>query len=151
MKANHKYLDDYDKTKPSRYIYYIYANALYSKAMTMMLPIGGYRWLHKLERFIVNDYYLIRNMPEDGLKTKAGRNRGFLFEIDGYYPKEVQDQLSDYIPLPENRTSEVSQYMQNIADATKSKVKPEVKLICGFNKKEKSVVHYAELKSAMKH
>ena len=44
-KANHKYISDYDPTKPSTYITYLDANNLYGWAMNEDLPTGGFCWV----------------------------------------------------------------------------------------------------------
>ena len=41
VKANNKYMKDYDKKKKPSYIQYLNANNLYGKAMTEKLPVRG--------------------------------------------------------------------------------------------------------------
>ena len=41
-KANNKYMPNYDKKKPSKYIIYLDANNLYGWAMSQHLPYGNY-------------------------------------------------------------------------------------------------------------
>jgi len=147
VKGNNKYMNDYDKTKPTKFIFYIDANGLYSGCMTKPLPYGGYRWEKDLDRF-TEEY--IKNIPEEGIMCK-NKYRGYLFEVDGYYPNEVHDYLNDYTPLPENIANEASEYMKGVAEQIGIKSKPEVKLMCGLTPKNKYVVHYAELKSAIRH
>ena len=43
--ANHKYMEDFDKSKPSTFIQYLDANNLYGWAMTQKLPIKGFKWI----------------------------------------------------------------------------------------------------------
>jgi hypothetical protein len=147
VRANNKYMKEYDNTIPSTFIYYIDANGLYSGCMTKPLPYGGYKWEKEIDKF-TEEY--IKNIPEEGIMINK-KYRGYLFEIDGYYPNEVHDYLNDYTPLPENIANEASEYMKEAAKEMEIKSKPEVKLMCGLTPKNKYVVHYAELKSAIRH
>ena len=45
VKANNKYLDDYDETKESNYLMYWDANALYGGTMCEYLPYGGFKFI----------------------------------------------------------------------------------------------------------
>ena len=47
--ANNKYMQNYDKSKPSKYITYLDANNLYGWAMSQYLPTGGFRWMTERE------------------------------------------------------------------------------------------------------
>ena len=147
LRANNKYMKEYDNTKPSVFTFYIDANALYAGCMTKPLPYGGIKWENDIDRF-TEEY--IKNIPEEGIKD--GDNfRGYIFEIDGYYPNEVHEYLNDYTPLPENMANEASPYMKEAAEQMNIKSKPEVKLVCSLKAKTKYTVHYAELKSAIRH
>jgi hypothetical protein len=42
IRANNKYLPNYDPSKPSTYLLYIDATNLYGKAMTMLLPYKNF-------------------------------------------------------------------------------------------------------------
>ena len=147
--SNNKHLKEYDPTKPPVSCFHTDANGLYSGAMSNPLPIGGYKW-EKDDRF---DEDYIKSIPVDGItsieKDKEVK-RGFLFEIDGYFPKEVHELLKDYVPLPENKAHAPSKYMKEIATKMGIKLTREIKLIGSFEKKENYIVHYAELKSAMR-
>ena len=67
-KANNKYLDNYDSSKPSNYIMYWDANALYGGTMCKHLPIGGHKW---------SDISII-----DVLNTSDANDVGYRLEID---------------------------------------------------------------------
>ena len=43
--ANNKYMKEYKKEKPSKYIQYLDANNLYGYAMSQCLRAGGFKWL----------------------------------------------------------------------------------------------------------
>ena len=44
-----KYMKDYNKNDPPKYVMYLYANNLYGWAMSQYLPTGGFRWMTKKE------------------------------------------------------------------------------------------------------
>ena len=43
--ANNKYMKEYNKEKPSKYIMYLDANNFFGYAMSQYLPTGGFKWL----------------------------------------------------------------------------------------------------------
>jgi len=47
--ANNKYMKNYDKNKPSKYITYLDANNLYGWATSQFLPTGKFRWMKEKE------------------------------------------------------------------------------------------------------
>ena len=56
VKANNRYMKDYDKSKESSYIQYLDANNLYGAAMSGKLPINGCKWVNDIsginEKFV---------------------------------------------------------------------------------------------------
>ena len=53
-KANNKYMENYNSTKPSIYIEYLDMNNLYGWAMSGYLPHGGFNWLKNIDNFDAN-------------------------------------------------------------------------------------------------
>ena len=51
LKANNKYLNDYDTKKPSTFISYLDMNNLYGGAMSECLPCGRFKWLKNIDKF----------------------------------------------------------------------------------------------------
>ena len=47
-KANNEYMKNYDKSKDSSYIQYLYTNNLYGAAMSEKLPINGFKWVNDI-------------------------------------------------------------------------------------------------------
>ena len=45
-KANNKYMECYDSSKPNKFIMYLDANNLYGWEMSLYLPYGGFKWLN---------------------------------------------------------------------------------------------------------
>ena len=48
-KANNKYLEDYDSSKPSTFLKYIDANNLYGWSMMQKMPYGDFQWMDTAE------------------------------------------------------------------------------------------------------
>ena len=53
-KANNKYINNYDPTKPSKYISSVDMNNLCGWGMSGYLPYGGFIWLKNVTNFYVN-------------------------------------------------------------------------------------------------
>ena len=90
-KENNKYMKNYDKNKKRSYIEYLDANNLYGLAMSQKLPVDGL----KLKKNILKS-------NEDFIKTyNEDSDKGFIFEVDVEYPKNLHDLNSDLPFLPE--------------------------------------------------
>ena len=75
-KANNKYMKEYNKKAPSKYIMYLDANNLYGWAMSQYLPTGGFRWMTQKQ---------IDKM--DLAKYKEDSKKGLILEVDLKYSK----------------------------------------------------------------
>ena len=59
VKANNKYMKNYDKNTKSSYIMYLDANNLYGWEMSQKLPVDGFKWVKNLSKFnecFIKDY-----------------------------------------------------------------------------------------------
>ena len=75
--ANNKYMNDYDRKEPSRYLQYLDTNNLYGWTMSQPLPTGGFKRV---------------NIELEEVKELSVReDRGYLMEVDVLYPKELHD------------------------------------------------------------
>ena len=110
VKANNKYLKNYDKNIISSYLMYLDANNLYGWAMSQKLPVNGFKWVEKLSRF--NEIF-IKNYDEKN-------DKGYFLKVDIDYPKELLNLHKDLPFLPERK-----------------KVNKVEKLICGIEDKKK--------------
>lgn len=97
--ANNKYMkDEFDETKPSKYIVYLNANNLYGYAMSKKLPIGGFKWMTEEE-------------------VKDWKNHPCILEVDLEYPKELHDLHNDYPLAPERlKINKVEKLIPNLND-----------------------------------
>ena len=83
--ANNKYMKEYNKEKPSKYIMYLDADNLYGYAMSQYLPTGGFKWL--TEKQI--DKIMKKTILSDNKK-------GYILEVDLEYPEELHERQNDY-------------------------------------------------------
>ena len=136
-KANNKYMKDYNKDKPSKYIMYLDANNLYGWAMSQYLPTGGFKWLkqNKIDNLDLGKY-------------NEQSKKGLILEVDLEYPNELHDIHNDYPLAPEKvKVTEnmLSNYCKKIADKYNISAGLVHKLIPTLSKKEKYVLHYRNL------
>ena len=122
--ANNKYMKNYDPEKKSTFIQYLDANNLYGWAMSQNLPTHGFKWmkditLEKVDEILDKTNY---SMSNNGKK-------GYIFEVDLEYPKNLWEKHNDYPLAPEN-----------------IKVNGVEKLICHFKPRKNYVVHYRNLR-----
>ncbi len=88
VKANNKYLPDYDETKESPYVLYADANNLYGHSLSEPLTYGGLELDTK-------------TTLEEVLETADDAPTGYTVEVDITFPEEIHEFLKRYIPLPE--------------------------------------------------
>ena len=89
-KANNKHQDNYDSSKPSKYISYLDANNLYGWSMSQPMPCGEFHWLtdKQISKFCV-----------DNISDESGV--GYILDVDLEYPTNLHDSHSDYPLAPE--------------------------------------------------
>ena len=136
-KANNKYMKNYNKKAPSKYIMYLDANNLYGWAMSQYLPTGGFKWLSekKIDKLDLGKY------------TKNNK-KGLILEVDLEYPKELHDLHNDYPLGPEKicvKKGMLSKYCKKIANKYGISTGLVNKLIPTLSNKEKYVLHYRNL------
>ena len=51
VKANNKYMKNYDKNTTPSYFAYLDANNLYERAMSQKLPLNDFEWVEDLSQF----------------------------------------------------------------------------------------------------
>ena len=121
--ANNPYMDEYDSSKPTKYLQYLDASNLYGWAMSQPLPTGGFCWV----KCDGNPNRLVE-------KFAAKKHLRYLLEVDASYPKELHDLHND---LP---------FM-----CTKMRINGVEKLIPNLYYKRKYIVHIRAVKQALDH
>ena len=124
VKANNKYMKNYNENAPSSYLQYLDANNLYGWAMCKKLPVDGFKRIDNLSIF-TEDF--IKNYNEFS-------NVGYFLEVDIKYPKELFNKHKD-LPFSPNR----------------EKINKVEKLVTSIEDKGKYVIHIAALKQALNH
>lgn len=139
-RANHKYLSDFDPSKPKSWLLYLDANALYSWAMCQELPYKDFRWIDNPESFD-----LIKAMENiDGKDQK-----GYMLQVDAELPEELHDFFNDYCPFPENiqvTSSMLSERQKKVAGMLNVKDSKIKKLVLNLMPKQRYIVHIKTLK-----
>ena len=85
VKANNKYMKNYDKNKESSFIIYDDAINLYGWSMSKKLPVDGFKWVYDSSIFTEN---FIKNYDEES-------DIGYLFAVDVEYPRNLHNLRSD--------------------------------------------------------
>ena len=118
-KANNKYMKDFNKSEPSKYLMYVDANNLYGSAMSEKLPIHSFKWMTNNE---------IENIFNNRI-VQVWEKTPCILEVDLEYPEELHDAHNNY-PLCAERVE---------CD------KGVKKLIPNLRHKNNYVIHYKNL------
>ena len=90
-KANNKYMKDFNKKEPSKYLTYLDANNLYGWAMSEKLPVHSFEWMTNKE---------IENLFNNQI-VQVWKKNPCILEVDLIYPEELHDLHNDYPLCPE--------------------------------------------------
>ena len=88
IKANNKYIKNYDPTKPSENILYLDINDLYSCGTSDYLPYDGFKWLKNVDNFGVNSISEISPL-------------GYILVVDLEYLNNLHELHNNYLLAPE--------------------------------------------------
>ena len=122
--ANNPYMEEYDSSKPTKYLQYLDANNLYGWAMSQPLPTGEFKWV-KCDN----------GDPKSLVERFANeKDYGYLLEVDVSYRKDLHDLHND---LP---------FM-----CIKMNVNGVENLIPNLYYKRKYIIHVRALKQALDH
>ena len=126
--ANNKYMKDFNPEQPSKFIQYLDANNLYGWAMSQSLPTHGFKWMKDLTKDKVMD--ILEKVNDSMINPIKGK--GYIFEVDLEYPKDLWKSHNDYPLAPE-----------------KLKVNGVEKLISHFKPHKNYVIHYRNLRQCL--
>jgi len=142
--ANNKYMENYNPSEESKFIFYGDLNNLYGCAMTNHMPLKDFQWLNDEQ---IN--YLI----ESGIENLDDESEtGFFIECDLDYEEELHDEHNDYpvgplkYKVPENELSSYQQELINQLKASGHKRVATEKLMLTLHDKKKYILHYRNLK-----
>ena len=122
--ANNKYMKDFNKNKPSKYLMYLDANNLYGCAMSEKLPTHGFKKLTDKE---------IQKLYNNQV-VQVWEKTPCILEVDLEYPEKLHDLHNDYPFCPERVECD-------------NGVK---KLIPNLRSKNNYVIHYKNLMQCLK-
>jgi len=133
--SNNKYMKNYDKNLPSKYIMYFDCNNLYGLAMMEYLPHSHFQWVKNIDDKLIKD---ILSVPKNS-------KMGYILEVDLEYPRELHDLHSDFPLAPEKRKicfDQLSPHSQKIILEKRIKPCKAEKLLATLFKKERYILHY---------
>ena len=109
VKANNKYMKDYNKNKELSYLKYWDVNNLYGWKMSQKLPVTKFEWIE--DTFQFNEDF-IKNYNEDS-------DEGYFLEVDVQYPEKLHEFHNDLPFLPERmKLQKVEKLVANLHDKT---------------------------------
>ena len=135
--ANNKYMKEYNKEKPSKYIMYLDANNLYGYAMSQYLPTGGFKWL--TEKQI--DKIMKKTILSDNKK-------GYMLAVDLEYPEGFHEMHNDYLLAADKMkvtNDMLSPYCKTIQEKFGVTIGQVAKLTPTLTEKKNYVLHYRNL------
>ena len=105
--ANNKYMENFDESKPSKFIEYLDANNLYGWAMSEKMPYKDFKWVEDVQATP------LEKMLSDG-------DTGYVLEVDLDYPEKLHDLHNDYPLAPESmEINKVNKLTPNLNSKTK--------------------------------
>ena len=135
--ANNKYMKEYNKEKPSKYIMYLDANNLYGYAISQYLPTGGFKWL--TEKQI--DKIMKKTILSDNKK-------GYMLAVDLEYPEGFHEMHNDYLLAADKMkvtNDMLSPYCKTIQETFGVTIGQVAKLTPTLTEKKNYVLHYRNL------
>lgn len=142
-RANHKYLNDFDPKEVEKYIFYLDANNLYGHAMIQPLPYADYKWVPS-DSIKIDE---IKDIPKDC-------PYGYIFEVDGHFPDDTHDYLSDFPPAPtKQKVTEdmISPFSRKLNEDFGNKHDDKTtKLLCTLEPRKEYKCYYSTLQLYMK-
>ena len=132
VKANNKYIPNYDPIEKQLYLLYLDCNNLYGDSMSQKLPIGDFK------EETDENYY--KNIPD---------GRGCIIECDLEYPDAAKLKTFKFPLAPEKKSiteDQLSSIQKKYMDIEERNLGKIPKLILDLHNKEKYIVHHKILK-----
>ena len=126
VKANNKYLADYNPQQASNYLLYLDACNLYGWAMSQPLPVDDFKW-------------------EDPSNYRFIEGRGYIFEVDLEYTQEARRNTYRFPLASEKKKVDIndfSDYQRSLMEKDDIISGNVEKLILDLKSKSHYVVHY---------
>src|SRR5438093_2139659 len=101
VKANNKYLKEFDPTKETNFLVYVDANNLYGLAMSQYLPTGGFKWWN--DEKIYNSNSNIQHFINNLLSIPENNSQGYYLEVDLQYPRNIKEHTKNFPIAPIKR------------------------------------------------
>ncbi len=159
VKANNKYMVNYNENEEKIYLIPVDANNLYGHAMQLKLPYKGFKWCDEKE-YLMNNIMTLSNDSDIGYSLK----------VDLEYPKHLHDSHNDYPFFAVHKVIEykdLSPYQKKLLENKRKKIDNEKddkqvlickdvkykskKLITSLEDKKGLVCDYRTIKQALEH
>ena len=143
--ANNPCCPGYNPSKPTTWLLYVDANALYTGSMREYMPIGGHKWIDPEAVIALQSSSNILEIPEDS-------DKGYILEVDLEYPLKLHKAHTAYPLALENleiSAEEMSKYQQGLIEKLGHYMKTK-KLVPNLNNKERYIIHYRALQCYLK-
>ena len=98
-KANNPYMADYDAGKEISYLFYIDARNLYGYSMSESLPYGNFVLI---DRVTYPEEFMYLSTIDNIRQLEPYGKKCYFYNINGYFPDELHDELKDFPMFPEN-------------------------------------------------
>jgi hypothetical protein len=139
MKANNKYLPDYNPNLGTNYLLYIDKNNLYGCSQSQYFPYKDLRLLSDEEiKFL------------DIMQVSDDSEVGYLLECDLVYPEEIKPKTQNFPFAPEKMKIDYSK-LSPYQKLFKGKSVTSEKLVCNQYDKKNYILHYRMLKFYLRH
>ena len=132
VKANNKYINDYDPNKPSTFISYLDRNNLDGWEMGEYFLYEGFKWLKNVDEF-------------DVMSINEKSPVGYFLEVDLEHSDKLHELYNDYPLAPQKlavSSDMLLKYCKKVADKYKIKDGDVKKLISNLCNKTNYVVNY---------
>ena len=131
-----------DDSSEKTHLFDVDANALYTGALSSILPSHEFEWMNETELSEITDDFMKRWNPEGEI--------GMTVMVDLEYPSEVQDQTLDLplapTPAPPDPV-DMPAYMHELwAETHTTIMRPGMKLLLTHKNKKRYIVHHLALK-----